>query len=150
MPNSMPSTTGHQVTCDLLKPFGDAACSIFDITIPNAESTSYYSARDQGNLRVFCEKDPEETGDLIITYLVNDTPEGYETLKAALELIVGTIRTTKDSEVSATYVRESPDGNGKVTEEVNMDRCVVKSVGFNTNHSQGVAITLTIHGLRTK
>ena len=150
MPNSMPTTTGHQVACDLLKPFGDAACSIFDITIPNAESTSYYSARDQGNLKVFCEKDPEETGDLIITYLINDTPEGYKTIKAALELIVDTIRTTKDSKVSATYVRESPDGNGKVIEEGNMGQCVVKSAGINFNHLKGVAITLTIHGLRTK
>ena len=146
----MPTTTGHQVTCDLLKPFGDAACSIFDITIPNAKSTSYYSAKDQGNLRVYCEKDPEETGDLIITYLVNDTPEGYKTLKAALELIVDTIRTTKDSKVPATYVRESPDGNGKVTEEVNMDQCVVKSAGINFNHLKGVAITLTIHGVLTQ
>ena len=150
MSNSMPTTTGHQVTCDLLKEFGNAACSIYDIRIPNATSTSCYPAMDQGIPKHYCENDPEETGDIIIEYLVNDTPEGYGALKAALKLILDTIRIKEDSEVSATYVRESPDGNGKVIEEGNMDRCVIKSVGFNTNHPQGVAITLTIHGVRTK
>ena len=145
----MPTTTGHQITCDLLKPFGDDACSVLDIILPNAKSTSHYEGRVQGSPQVFCEKDTEEKGDIHITYLVNDTPKGYKALGEAYRLVQDTIRTTKDSEVSATYVRVSPEGNGDVIEEGNMDRCVVKTAGINLGHPQGVAITLTIHGLRT-
>ena len=146
----MTTTTGQRVECDLLKPFGDDACSILDITIPNATSTSCYTAMEQGDPKDYCANNPVEKGDLIIEYLVNDTPEVYKTLKAAIKLILDTILTPEDSKVSATYVRESPDGGGKVIQQGNLNQCVVKSVGFNTNHPQGVAITLTIHGLRTK
>ena len=147
MPNSMPSKTEHRVVCELTKPFDADACFISDIITPNATSTSYYTAREQGENKDYCVNNPAETGDLIIEYLVNDTPEVYETLKAATKLISDTILTPDDSKVSATYVRESPDGDRKVTRQGDLDQCVVKSVRFNTNHPQGVAITLTIHGI---
>ena len=142
-------TKGASFACNLLGNFNDKACSVLYVGIPNSGHTSSFEVYQQGEIVTHFGEDVNEIGNVEIIYLVNDTPEGYKIFEEAYNLLMDPLRITEEKEETGVYTRMSASGS-EVSETVTMARCVVKTVEMDLKHPEGVAITLVIHGLRTK